>query len=67
MNVPVAAPAWWAFRNLKALPQQTTGETVQAAPSESVAVNPFIATLKSRAVWTLAIFLMLYVGAEESM
>lgn len=55
MNVPVFALAWLAFRNLHELPQQP-GQT------PGVHAHAFGATLRSRAVWTLAIFLMLYVG-----
>ncbi|KZT71492.1 MFS general substrate transporter [Daedalea quercina L-15889] len=61
MNVPVLAMVWLAFRNLKTLPKH---------PSESVPesgenmTNSAIsgAILKSRAVWTLSIFLLFYVG-----
>ena len=53
MNIPVFALAWVAFRNLHELPRH---------PSEASATHVFKATLRNRAVWTLAIFLMLYVG-----
>ncbi|KAH9850829.1 MFS general substrate transporter [Lenzites betulinus] len=64
MNIPVFALAWLAFRNLQALPQLPNERTsAEGAPITSGVLR---ATLRSRAVWTLAIFLMLYVGAEES-
>ncbi|KAI0774519.1 MFS general substrate transporter [Fomes fomentarius] len=62
MNVPVAAMAWVAFRDLDTLPQHPS----EKPGDENVTSHGFRATLRSRAVWTLAIFLMLYVGAEES-
>ncbi|KAI0082345.1 MFS general substrate transporter [Panus rudis PR-1116 ss-1] len=64
MNVPILVMIWLVFRDLQALPEHP-GE-VSAATSD----NPHKAlreTLKSRVVWILAIFLMLYVGAEESL
>ncbi|KAI0353089.1 MFS general substrate transporter [Trametes cingulata] len=65
LNIPAFALAWLAFRNLHALPQQPN----EKAPTEGTSggSGTLRATLKSRAVWTLAIFLMLYVGAEESL
>ncbi|TBU33086.1 MFS general substrate transporter [Dichomitus squalens] len=62
MNIPVFALAWVAFRNLHALPQNPNERPGEAGSAS----HAFSATLRSRAVWTLAIFLMLYVGAEES-
>ncbi|KAI0832679.1 MFS general substrate transporter [Trametes gibbosa] len=64
MNIPVFALAWLAFRNLQALPQLPN----ERLPAEDVPNSSGVlrATLRNRAVWTLAIFLMLYVGAEES-
>ncbi|CDO73790.1 hypothetical protein BN946_scf185015.g119 [Trametes cinnabarina] len=62
MNIPVFALAWFAFRNLHALPQHSSER-----PGEGFSGNALRATLTSRPVWTLAIFLMLYVGAEESL
>lgn len=56
MNVPVLALMWFAFRNLEALPNQAT-ELEPAGPTATLRD-----TLTSRSVWTLAIFLMLYVG-----
>ncbi|KAA1473487.1 MFS general substrate transporter [Dentipellis sp. KUC8613] len=61
MNIPVIAIVWFAFRKLQELPRQP-GELA----STSSETFGFRDTLKSRTVWTLAIFLMLYVGAEES-
>ncbi|KAI0650491.1 MFS general substrate transporter [Trametes meyenii] len=63
LNIPVFALAWLAFRNLQALPQHPNEKT----PAEGASTGALRATLSSRAVWTLAIFLMLYVGAEESL
>ncbi|KAL4243879.1 Major Facilitator Superfamily Transporter [Abortiporus biennis] len=62
MNVPVFVIMFIAFRNLHTLPQNM-GEGGDTSNSSNGA---FWDTLKSRSVWTLAIFLMLYVGAEES-
>ncbi|PIL37379.1 MFS general substrate transporter [Ganoderma sinense ZZ0214-1] len=62
MNIPVFALAWVAFRNLHALPRHPNERPIE----EGSAAPSFGTTLRSRAVWTLAIFLMLYVGAEES-
>ncbi|TFY77056.1 hypothetical protein EWM64_g6956 [Hericium alpestre] len=59
MNVPVLGIVWFAFRDLQELPSRP--EDVVPAGGAS-----FRDTLKSRSVWTLSIFLMLYVGAEES-
>lgn len=64
MNIPVFALAWLAFRNLHALPEHPTERHAAEGASTGGVLR---ATLRSRAVWTLAIFLMLYVGAEESM
>lgn len=61
MNVPVFALVWFAFRNLDSLPS-TPADTLTLQGSTTMRD-----TLKSRTVWTLAIFLMLYVGAEDSM
>ncbi len=58
MNVPVAAMAWLAFRDLDTLPQHPSEKPME----ENVTPHGLRATLRSRAVWTLAIFLMLYVG-----
>ncbi|KAI0776201.1 MFS general substrate transporter [Trametes elegans] len=63
LNIPVFALAWFAFRDLHTLSQHSSDR----GPAESQTVNVFRATLSNRAVWTLAIFLMLYVGAEESL
>ncbi|KAI0751047.1 major facilitator superfamily domain-containing protein [Daedaleopsis nitida] len=57
MNVPVVAFAWVAFRGFDALPHQAN----ERQPEEGSPGNAFRATLRSRAVWTLAIFFMLYV------
>ncbi|OBZ70191.1 hypothetical protein A0H81_09628 [Grifola frondosa] len=62
INVPVFAAVWFAFRNLHSLPQHSA----EITPANEISTSAFRATLKSRAVWSLAIFLMLYVGAEES-
>ncbi|KAJ3551881.1 hypothetical protein NM688_g4454 [Phlebia brevispora] len=56
MNVPVLVLVWFTFRNLQKLPDH-------AAEASSSLWD----TLQSKAVWTLAMFLMLYVGAEESL
>ncbi|KAH9942578.1 major facilitator superfamily domain-containing protein [Amylocystis lapponica] len=64
MNIPVFAIVWFAFRNLQVLPPQP-GEVARVT-EDGATPSLFLETLKSRAVWTLAIFLMLYVGAEES-
>ncbi|KAI0340894.1 MFS general substrate transporter [Trametopsis cervina] len=60
MNVPLIVLAWFAFSKLEALPRH---------PTELPGINSGLLreTLKSRAVWSLSIFLMLYVGAEESL
>ncbi|OSD04588.1 MFS general substrate transporter [Trametes coccinea BRFM310] len=63
MNIPVFALAWFAFRNLHALPQHTS----ERSTGEVFSGNALRAALTSRSVWTLAVFLMLYVGAEESL
>ncbi|KAI0638434.1 MFS general substrate transporter [Trametes polyzona] len=65
MNIPVFALAWLAFRNLHALPQPPS-ERQSAEGASHPTGGVLRATLRSRAVWTLAVFLMLYVGAEES-
>ncbi|TCD69232.1 hypothetical protein EIP91_008335 [Steccherinum ochraceum] len=62
MNVPVFALIWIAFHNLHTIPQPSTQPVDPTASTTST----FRDALKSRAVWTLSIFLMLYVGAEES-
>ncbi|CAL1700496.1 unnamed protein product [Somion occarium] len=64
MNVPIFALIWVAFHDLHALPQHPA-EAATGTPEHSN--KAFWDTLKSKAVWTLAIFLMLYVGAEESL
>lgn len=51
MNIPVLVLVWLAFGNLQKLPDHTAEGTAS-----------LMDTLKSKAVWTLAIFLMLYVG-----
>lgn len=61
MNVPVFVLVWLAFRNLFALPQAP-----DASAREESASTALRDTLKSRAVWTLSMFLVFYVGAEES-
>ncbi|KAJ8473688.1 hypothetical protein ONZ51_g7709 [Trametes cubensis] len=61
LNIPVFALAWFAYRNLHALPQQPNER------ADGYSGSVLRATLTSRAVWTLATFLMLYVGAEESL
>lgn len=58
MNIPVFILIWLAFRGLQVLPSH---------PDEPQAANAsdrrhLRETLSSKAVWTLAIFLMLYVG-----
>lgn len=58
MNIPVFALAWAAFRNLHALPRHPNDRPVE----EDAATHAFGATLRSREVWTLAVFLVLYVG-----
>jgi len=65
MNIPVFAFVWIAFRNLYALPQQGI-ESSASRESTDESDSAFRDTLKSRSVWTLAIFLVFYVGAEES-
>ncbi|RDX53842.1 MFS general substrate transporter [Lentinus brumalis] len=65
MTLVVFVLAFIAFRNLHTLPHAASLHESQ--PTETTtSLNAFTATLRSRAVWTLAIFLMLYVGAEES-
>ncbi|KII94865.1 hypothetical protein PLICRDRAFT_128164 [Plicaturopsis crispa FD-325 SS-3] len=61
MNVPVLALIWLAFRDLKALPELPGDLTVDVNAGSGIRQ-----LLSNRAVWTLSIFLMLYVGAEES-
>ncbi|KAI0092704.1 MFS general substrate transporter [Irpex rosettiformis] len=58
MNVPLFGLVWLAFGKLKALPINPAEASVHGSVLRE--------TLKSKAVWTLAVFLMLYVGAEES-
>lgn len=55
MNVPMLALVWLAFGKLDALPRNSAD---LAATGGSVLKT----ALKSKAVWTLSIFLMLYVG-----
>ncbi len=60
MTLVVFVLAFIAFRNLHTLPHASLHES---QPTETTtSLNAFTATLRSRAVWTLAIFLMLYVG-----
>ncbi|KZT24571.1 MFS general substrate transporter [Neolentinus lepideus HHB14362 ss-1] len=63
MNVPVLAITWVAFGNLKELPSPNTSEVSSTTREGHLSLQD---VLKSRVVWTLAIFLMLYVGAEET-
>ncbi|KAI0732780.1 MFS general substrate transporter [Fomitopsis betulina] len=65
MNVPVLALVWFAFQGLKSLPRNPADDLLESGEN---ATNSSItrAVLKSRAVWTLSIFLLFYVGAEES-
>ncbi|OSX59421.1 hypothetical protein POSPLADRAFT_1150582, partial [Postia placenta MAD-698-R-SB12] len=55
MNVPVFVLVWLAFRNLFALPQAP-----DASAREESASTALRDTLKSRAVWTLSMFLVFY-------
>ncbi|PCH36403.1 MFS general substrate transporter [Wolfiporia cocos MD-104 SS10] len=64
MNIPVFAFVWLAFRDLHALPQQPTDSP--RGSTDGLSASTLRDTLKSRAVWTLAMFLVFYVGAEES-
>ena len=59
MNVPVFALIWVAFRDLHKIPSEPSGDVDQTMEQSN---KVFWETLKSRPVWTLAIFLMLYVG-----
>ncbi|KAI0770849.1 MFS general substrate transporter [Irpex lacteus] len=61
INVPLFGLVWLAFGKLDALPTNVTETSLGGNGSV------LRATLKSKAVWSLAIFLMLYVGAEESL
>ncbi|KAI0686005.1 MFS general substrate transporter [Cytidiella melzeri] len=61
MNVPLFVLVWLAFGKLDALPRHP------AESSGTSGGSVLSTTLKSREVWSLAIFLMLYVGAEESL
>lgn len=61
MNVPVLALVWFAFQDLKSLPRNPADnlpESGENATTSSISR----AVLKSRAVWTLSIFLLFYVG-----
>lgn len=60
MNVPVFALVWFAFRDLQALPAHPTEPQVSAGSTD----HSLRDTLKSKTVWILAIFLMLYVGYD---
>jgi len=60
MTVPILALMWLAFGKLQDLPQRP-GENHRGNES-----NRLGSALKNRSVWTLSVFLMLYVGAEES-
>ncbi|EPQ54037.1 MFS general substrate transporter [Gloeophyllum trabeum ATCC 11539] len=60
MSVPTLALAWFSFRKLRSLPQR---------PADIISTGQrhgLREALNSRAVWTLALFMMFYVGAEES-
>lgn len=61
MNVPVLALVWFAFQGLKSLPRNPADDLLESGEN---ATNSSItrAVLKSRAVWTLSIFLLFYVG-----
>ena len=56
MNVPLFGLVWLAFEKLDALP------THPAEATTGTNGSVLKATLRSKAVWTLAVFLMLYVG-----
>ena len=61
MNVPVLALVWFAFRDLKSLPRnpaENAPEGGENTPNSSIGR----AVLRGRAVWTLSIFLLFYVG-----
>ncbi|TFK45379.1 MFS general substrate transporter [Heliocybe sulcata] len=60
MSVPVLALVWFSFRTLHSLPQ-TPEEIISTTRQYGLRD-----TLRSRTVWTLALFEMFYVGAEES-
>ncbi|KAI1796140.1 MFS general substrate transporter, partial [Ganoderma leucocontextum] len=62
MDIPVFALAWMAFRNLHALPQHPNERPVEDGPT----TNRFGATLRSRAVWTLAVFHVSIFGYNQS-
>ncbi|OCH95942.1 MFS general substrate transporter [Obba rivulosa] len=66
INVPIFIMVWFAFRNLQQLPQQPADVAVQRGSNEEHTAA-FRETLKSKEVWTLAIFLMFYVGSESSL
>lgn len=56
MNVPILIVIFIAFRQLHALPLEQTVAANDQQPSS------FGSVLRNRAVWTLSIFMMLYVG-----
>ncbi|KAH9833683.1 MFS general substrate transporter [Rhodofomes roseus] len=61
MNVPVLALAWLAFHDLQALPKHPAENGPEN--SENMTNSAISGTiLKSRAVWTLSMFLLFYVG-----
>ncbi|EIM87901.1 MFS general substrate transporter [Stereum hirsutum FP-91666 SS1] len=62
MNVPVFALVWFAFHDLQALPAHPAEPQVSVGGTD----HSLRETLTSKTVWILAIFLMLYVGAEET-
>ncbi|KAH9938016.1 MFS general substrate transporter [Fomitopsis serialis] len=61
MNIPVLALAWLAFHDLHSLPQhpaENGSENGENMTNSAISG----AILKSRAVWTLSMFLLFYVG-----
>lgn len=58
MNIPILVLIFIAFRQLRALPPHPTEQVISASEQGPT----FKDVLKHRAVWSLSIFLMLYVG-----
>ena len=60
MNVPVLGLVWLAFHDLKSLPRNPADVPESGENVSNSSISR--AVLKSRAVWTLSIFLLFYVG-----